>query len=278
MKYHIHENGWTVIVDEIDLKTITQEDINYLAKLIAKNTCVVIRDQFLTTDEEVRVIKMFKDPYSFDPDNREIEAGYRNCIVPNSEGYVIRVTGDVDEHGNPGFAGDDDELKWHCNDATRSERRSVVWLYGIKGTAGSRTTWNNNILSYNDLDQDIKDKLQPLRARMKHWRDNDDNEPGIEEFTPNIVHTNIAGNTGLFFPFLQIHSLLGVDKDESEKLMAFLSEHTVQEKYLYHHDWRDGDLIISEQWLGIHKRWQFPGMVNRLLHRIVFNFPDQDYS
>jgi len=276
MKYHIHENSWTVIVDEIDLKTIDQDGINKLAKLIATNTCVVIRDQFLSVAEEVRVVKMFKDPYSFDPDNRESEAGYKNCVVPDSEGYVIRVTADIDEHGNPGFAGDTDELKWHCNDATRAERRSIVWLYGLKGTAGSRTTWNNNVLSYSELDQNTKDMIQPLRARMQHWRDGQD--PGKEDFAPNLVHTNISGTTSLFLPFLQIRYIDGMTPEESKKIIDPLIDHTTQEKYLYHHDWRDGDLVISDQWSGIHKRWPFPGMKDRLLHRIVFDYPNQDYT
>ena len=66
-------------------------------------------------------------------------------------------------------------------------------------------------------------------------------------------------------------------EEESKVIMDPLIEHTTQEKYIYHHDWDDGDLVISEQWLGIHKRWKFEGMPNRLLHRAVFDFPDQNY-
>lgn len=275
MDYRIHENGWTVIIDGFDFKTANQEDINQIAKLIATNTLVIVKGQKLSVADEVRVTKMFKDPYSFDPDNRPHEAGYKNCVVPDSEGYLIRVTAAKDEHGNPGFSGWDDELKWHSNDATRAERRSIVWLSGIYGTAGSRTTWNNNILSYRDLDDATKEKLKPLRARMKMWRGGD---MGKEEYTPNIVHTNIAGITGLYFPFLSIANFVGMTEEESQEIIAPLAEHTTQEKYLYHLDWEDGDIAISEQWFGIHKRWAFPDMANRLLHRIVFNFPDQDYT
>ena len=277
MNYHLHENGWTVILDNVDFKTITQDEVNQIAKLIATNTLVIAKKQFLTIEDEVRVTKMFKDPFSFDPNDPE-RVGYKDAIVPNSEGFLIRVTGAKDEKGNPGFAGDNDELKWHCNDSTRSQRRSIVWLSGEKGTAGSRTTWNNNILSYNNLSQEWKDRVTLVKARMKHWRDNDSNAPGEEYWTPNIVHTNIAGITGLFFPFLQIHGLIGVPDTEVNDFMEYLTEHTTQEKYLYHHNWEDGDITLSEQWLGIHKRWAFPYMADRLLHRIVFNFPDQDYT
>ena len=39
-----------------------------------------------------------------------------------------------------------------------------------------------------------------------------------------------------------------------------------------HHDWEDGDLVISEQWLSIHKRWTFEKMDKRVLHRIAFDY------
>ena len=54
--------------------------------------------------------------------------------------------------------------------------------------------------------------------------------------------------------------------------MQKLRQHVEQEKYTYHHDWEDGDIVISEQWLSIHKRWPFEDMKNRLLHRIAFGY------
>ena len=67
-------------------------------------------------------------------------------------------------------------------------------------------------------------------------------------------------------------------KEESQEIIDLIAPHTIQEKYCYHHDWRDGDIVISEQNLGIHKRWPFKHMKSRLLHRAVFDFPDQDYT
>lgn len=69
----------------------------------------------------------------------------------------------------------------------------------------------------------------------------------------------------------------GATNDEWEKIYSDLKNHVLQEKYMYHHDWKDGDLVISEQWLSIHKRWFFPRMNTRLLHRIAFNY-DKAYK
>ena len=54
--------------------------------------------------------------------------------------------------------------------------------------------------------------------------------------------------------------------------MKYITNHVTQEKYQYHHEWQDGDVVISEQWLSIHKRWRFEEMDKRLLHRIAFDY------
>jgi alpha-ketoglutarate-dependent taurine dioxygenase len=111
-------------------------------------------------------------------------------------------------------------------------------------------------------------------GRLSHGREEDYNE----YYTPNIIHTNNAGKTGLFFPFLQFRNFVGMTPDQSRSIIEPLRDHVLQEKYMYHHDWQDGDVVIAEQWLGIHKRWKFDGMNQRLLHRLTFDFNNSDIS
>jgi alpha-ketoglutarate-dependent taurine dioxygenase len=99
-----------------------------------------------------------------------------------------------------------------------------------------------------------------------------------EHYTPRLVHTNIGGQTGLFFPFLQIRNFVGLSEDHSRTIISDLSHHVLQEKYMYHHDWQDGDVVIAEQWLGLHKRWKFDDMPTRVLHRTAFDFAHSDLS
>ena len=281
MNYHLHENGWTVMLDDFDLRTATQDDINHIARLLASNTCVVAKKQSLTVEDELRIINMFKSPLVFP----EVP-GKDRLVVPGTESKIIRVTGELDEHGAPGMFGHVSDLDWHCNQPDVPKREPLVWLYGVHGTKGSRTSWTNNILSYNDLDQSTKDLLDPLEGIFGHefgrftaMRFEFIPEKFVNPaYTPRIVHTNIAGKTGLFFPFLQLFYFKGMTEDESRPIIDMVAQHITQDKYCYHHDWDDGDVVLSEQWLGIHKRWKFDGIANRLVHRAVFRFPDQNYQ
>ena len=42
-----------------------------------------------------------------------------------------------------------------------------------------------------------------------------------------------------------------------DELFNYLKKHILQDKYRYDHHWEDGDLVVSEQWLTIHKRHAF---------------------
>jgi len=283
VNYKLCENGWTVILEDFNFKNATQDDINHIARLLATNTLVVSRGQDLSVSDEVRIAKMFKNPQQFNTyDETSPDNNFRGCEVPGSENMALRVTAELDQDGLPGIAGHESEMFWHSNDQTTPDRRPIVWLYSVKGSLGSRTSWNNNILSYEKLEKSKRDQLESLRLdilkNVSLREDEGDGADKIEEYCPNLVMENIAGKKGFYFPFLQISGFKDMSLDQSKEIINWLSEYTIQEEFCYHHDWEDGDVVLTEQWLGIHKRWPFKEIEKRLLHRMAFDFPDQDYK
>ena len=254
LKYHLHKNGWTVILDEFDFAKATQDDIDQLGCLLATNTCVVARNQsHLTIADEIRVCKMFGEV-----DNLKELAHlppYCDFVIPGSEAMLQRVSGGKDDHGRPGLFGHVSDLDWHCNMPGVPTRKPLVWLLGVTGTAGSRTSWTNNIMAYNDLAPGMKDCIKDLKM-VCGWRkysyssmDFGVAKGGVtedfnEHYNPSLVHTNNAGKTGLFFPFLQFRNFVGMTEDQSREFIKPLVDHVLQEKYMYHHDWQDGDVVI----------------------------------
>ena len=167
MKYHLHDNGWTVILDDFDFAKATQEDINQIACLLATNTCVVAREQqHLTVEDEMRVSHMFGDVEDLTP-VAHLEP-YRSILVAGSGNKMERVTGELDEHGQPGLFGHVSDLDWHCNQPGVPNRKPLVWLLGVKGTLGSRTSWTNNIMAYDDLPAVTKQDRKSTRLNSSH--------------------------------------------------------------------------------------------------------------
>jgi alpha-ketoglutarate-dependent taurine dioxygenase len=283
INYKLHENGWTVLAQDFDLKTATQEDINHVARLLATNTIVVFKNQFLSVEDEVRIAKMFKDPQQFHTEiDDSPDANFKGAEVEGSEKMALRVSGKKDAEGRTGIAGHTSEMQWHANDQTTPHRKPLVWLYSVHGSKGSRTTYNNNILSYNSLDEEKRRPLENLKLtilkEVSLREDEEDKPDEIENYCPTLVMENIAGKKGFYFPFLQISGFEELSDEESQHIIEWLSAYTTEDRFCYHHDWDDGDVVIAEQWMGIHKRWPFESIEERLLHRMAFDFPDQDYK
>ena len=278
MKYHIHSNGWTVILDDFDMATCSQDDVNLIGKLVNEYTLVVAKKQFVTVEEETRFVNMWHNPI---PQLTPKDGDKFTHIAVDTEGKILRISGIKDEHGNDlGLAGHEDEMAWHSNPPEDPARNSIVYLRAVEGSVGSQTEWNNTILIWNELPQEEKDKLLPLKvipkvgASLTGYKDRDTNGQEMPDQTRfNLVHTNLAGKTGLYFPFVQLSRFEDMTVEESRKIMDPLAELVTQPKYCYKHDWEDGDMVIAEQWLGIHRRLPFKDIGKRLLHRAGFDAP-----
>jgi len=262
---------WAVEIIE-NISDLSENDLYEVAKLCNKHLVVIFKDQSLTIDDQIRITSAI-GKVKLDHGRNQFEKE-RTLVAPG----VLRVTGEKNHTGKGGLFGHDEELDWHTHHTSAKFRYPFVWLYAVKGSKGSRTTWLNQAMAYDDLSDSMKRKIAGIKyasgykagtfsdQQVGHNRINYDNPV-------SLVHTNIEGKTGLYFPFLQAFDIVeGATNDEWEKIYSDLKNHVLQEKYMYHHDWKDGDLVISEQWLSIHKRWFFPRMNTRLLHRIAFNY------
>jgi len=255
-------NNWVIEINDCDLKTLTEKDAQQIGKMVISNLVVVIKKQKLSEQDELDFCSKIGE--------YQKSASERAKHIHLSNG-ILRVTGKKNEHGEEGLFGHTSALDWHANQASNENRMPLVWLYGVEGTKGSRTSWINNKLAYDNLSQDIKDKIKNKKITLgfksgKYSPSKFFKEHHHTNKPFNLVHTNDAGLTGLYFPFLQIFG--GLD----EELFQTLKNHVLQEQFVYHHDWDDGDVIISEQWLSIHKRWKFDKMDQRVLHRIALNY------
>ena len=269
MNYTIHSNGWTVFA-EFDIKTCTQQDVNELEKLISTNTCVVIKNQSLTIDDELRFLKMFNNPKSLYPKDDPLFNDFALDLKKDPEGIIFRVTKELRD-GKIGMADWEEGFDWHCDTPEESDRSAILYLYGIRGTVGSKTAWNNNILAYQDLDDNIKEQIKNLHCVYGNISaPSAPDHVGVTyntKWTPPLVHQTLSGQPGIYFAPYQLGKFVELTQEKSDEIKELLCNHVLNEKYIYYHEWQDGDVVISDQWNGIHKRWPFARMDIRVLHR-----------
>lgn len=250
-----------------NLANISDERAREIGKLVTEKMVVVLRNQNLTVEDELNFARRCGNVAS--------TAGEKGKHLSIADG-VIRVTGKKNKYGEEGLFGHKAALDWHCNQPSNN-RMPLIWLYGAEGTAASRTSWLNMVEAYKELPKDLYQEIKDIKITLGYKVGSYSTNKVFEEHhdTDNafkIVQTNTAGYTGLYFPFLQIFGMKGVSENKFTELMEKLKAHVLQEKYMYHHDWQDGDVVISEQWLSLHKRWAFQKMEERVLHRIAFDY------
>jgi taurine dioxygenase len=260
-------SSWVKFLDG-DLNEFTDDQIREMMRYAFSNMVVVMRNQNLTPETQLRISKVAGDvqPTWFPGRTEGIS------VIDG----VVRVTGKKDEKGLRGIFGHKEVLEWHVNKASNPARKPLISMYGVEGTKGSRTSFLNMIEAWSDLPDDIKEQLKDFKVICGYkkglYTDSPFHREHINRENPlPLVRTNEEGKTGLFFPFFQAFEFEGVSKEEFMKWKKFLWKHCVQEKYIYDHDWEDGDFIINEQWLCLHKRWAFEGMEERVLHRTAFD-------
>jgi taurine dioxygenase len=261
-------NDWAIELEDIDLKKVTDEEALNIAKMTISNMVVVIKNQILTPDDEINFCKKIGNFQSTDNDRAK---------HINVRDGVLRVTGKKNQFGEEGLFGHTSALDWHCNQASNRDRKSLIWLYAKEGTEGSKTSWINMIEVYKKMPKDLKEKIKDIKITLGYKIGSYSNSKFFKEHhhkdVPfNLVHTNDAGQTGLYFPFLQIFGMVGKTEEEFKSLMTELTNFALEDRFRYDHLWKDNDIVLSEQWLSIHKRWHFEHMDKRVLHRIAFDY------
>ncbi len=268
-------NDWAVEIQDLDIRTATKEEVFEIGKLTLSNMVTVFKNQKLEPEDEVAFCsKIGKCQFIIDPTKPKEGQRTEHLAVGN---HILRVTGQKNDKGEEGLFGHTSALDWHANQASNYEREPLIWLYGVEGTKGSKTSWLNNIASYEALSDEMKEEIKDVKITLGYKSGSYSPSKFFVEHHAtdkpfSLVHTNDAGKTGLYFPFLQILGMVDKTEEQFKDLMGRLIEHVTQPQFIYDHHWEDGDIVLSEQWLSIHKRWAYEKMEDRILHRIAFNY------
>lgn len=164
-------------------------------------------------------------------------------------------------------------LDWHSN-LNGPTRADGVGLYGAEPVPGAVTVVLNSVRAYEEMPLELKVRCLDVYGDYVYspeiwaggaWHDVDtkagkewwkgiqenkenDSDDGTGAYKLKLIWTNIAGSKGFYFNPLNKCKLS--DPDLYDDLYDFY----FQEKYMYHHYWEKGDVLLMDQLLTIHKR------------------------
>ena len=282
MNYEVHEKGWGVLC-HTPIEKLNHNDILLILELLMKNTIIIWRNQNLSAQQIHDFCSYIgRHDYAFTPEEYDkFTPEHKSSFVDDYSG-MIRVSGKKDQYDNEGVFGHTEELSWHSDKIHDVNRKPFTFLYAAEGTQGSVTEFTNHIVAYDLLSDDNKFLYNDatIRFGLGRWRKDLTSTAyqktvnlinNIDHPDHNLVVTNPYGDKGLFISPLQTESISFVDDNDIIDFCDKILNHITQPDCVYVHEWEDGDVVMSDQILGIHKRNKFDGMSNRELYRMSFD-------
>ena len=231
-----------------------------------RNGVILIRGQSLDEAAQVKFAQRFGDL------GKVLHAHEGRSSLPG-----VMYISNVRENGKLIGALPDGEMYFH-SDQCYIETPSVgTMLYAMEvPSKGGDTIFASMFAAYDELPDDLKSKIEGCKALNVYDYQNaatvrgSEVKAGVPSFAHPMVKAHSAtGRKALYFNRLMTDHIVGMDKSESDTLLERLFDHQEQERFLYRHVWKPGDLLLWDNRSTLHARSDFEASERRKMRRTV---------
>ena len=257
----------------LDLRqTLPEQTVHDLQEVWNDNVVLVFRDQDLTEEDQLRFAGRF-GPLGERKKPPEALASRTRGVLQTGN-HVMLVSNMMIDGKPVGSFGDGD--MWYHIDSGYTERPyKYTFLYGLElPSKGGDTLFANTYMAYEQLPQDLKDKVEGRMAlhiheykRAEEVDISGDISGSPHWFHPVVIRHPETGRKALFVDRLMTRRIEGLEPEESEKLLNQLFDHVENPKFVYAHAWKLKDFVMWDNRCLVHGRTWFPQDENRLLRR-----------
>ena len=243
---HLEGVTFGSVVTEVDLETLNHEEWNELYELWIERALLIFPEAFLSPEGQDDFAKRFGD-LEF-PRAAISNIGKDGKVHHQDDDEVVKSL-----RGNEG---------WH-HDSTYMpvQAKGAVFTAEIVPSSGAATGWADMRAAYDELDTETRDRISNLNAYHSLYysqgragnlpdEQNDDgtyNLYGYHDMEVSLrplvkVHP-VTGRPNLLIG-RHAHDIVGMDQEESTKLLDDLNDWACQAPRTYHHKWSVGDAVL----------------------------------
>ena len=238
---------------------ITPETIQTVEDAMAKYGVCVIRNASLNDEDHLRFARAFGPMELAPPGGKRISEGLYDIGNLDADGEIIPL--DPNAKAQP----TDYEL-FHTDSPFNSlpTKWSLLLCY-VTPPEGANTEYVDTRAVYDDLSQEMKDKIENLVAEHDMFRAlqrngvefGDDNmRKAYPRMSHPLVRTSASGRKALYMGWHAV-GIVGWSEEESFKLLDELYAFATQDKYVYSHKWQPGDMVIWDNRCTMHSATSF---------------------
>ena len=232
-----------------DLKRDDDEQFAAIKAAHLKHGVIVIRGQSMTPDDQIRFSRRF-GPLAIHVLEDQLLKGHPEILLVSNKTEDGRYVGLPD-------AG----RFWHTDQSYEEKPALGSLLFAIEVPAdGSGDTWFCDMTSaYDALTDDMKTRLDGLRGKhiYNHSHENFSLNGEQQDRLPGYDHPLVrthpeTGRKALYLGGKLLKFIVGMDETESVMLLDDLYGYCQDERFIYKHKWRQGDLVFWDNRCTMH--------------------------
>jgi len=239
----------------IDLAELDDAGFAWVARAFAAHPVLVFREQHLGAAELAAFGRRFGRPRP----HSLINYRYPGC----PEVSYLR---NVDDAGNIDWFGVKRATAWHTDSTYETELPLLAILHALEvPSQRGGTVFADMCKAYETLAPAMKDRLATMTCLHGHtsgpaggtlYRDNEAAKTADKAYDekrwPAVATHPVTGKPILFVNPMHVHGIVGMEKDEAWELVEELARHATQQRFVYYHNWRVGDVVMWDERATMH--------------------------
>jgi taurine dioxygenase len=266
--------GFAAQVTGIDLSsTLSDAEIERLRSVWMDKKVAILPDQSLEDDDLIAFTKRMGPLFT------HVRSMFHSKTHPE-----IMIVSNLKEDGRALGALGDGDLGWHTDQCYTAKPCWATLLYGIEVPAdGGNTMFADLCAAYEALPGDLRAAVEGRQVIYSVEAETVSKKAPLSAEqrarTPDVTQPLIRTH-----PYLRRKALYvspnhyvrieGMSRDESDDLFRRLTEWIGQDRFVYSHKWRVGDVVFWDNTSVVHRRDAFPSTQRRFLKRTGFLLPE----
>ena len=252
-------------------KDLDERTLNRLRIAWRRHGVLLFRRQSLSESELVRFFSHFG----------KSEVIVRTDWQSRNRDEVIHISNMKDASGRSIGGLGSGELDWHSDQSYMTDPATGALLYMVEmPNEGGATYWANLQQAYDALNEETRSQIADLEAiydYAKRQSSYDDEAPlsaSLRRKTPPVLHPLVCVNPqtrrqSLYIDPSTMVGISGVSAKKGAALLAQLSAHATQPRFVYTHHWQIGDVVMWDNGQVLHRRDHFGEATPRWLKRLT---------
>jgi taurine dioxygenase len=262
--------GFGAIVEGIDFPTATDDQKAMIVDAFQHHGAICLRDQSMSPDDLLDFVRLFGEPEGHTLKQFTLP-GYPNIYILSNKVVDGRAIG-----------AHNDGVGWHTDYSYKAEPVMSTMLYAVEvPPEGADTLLADCVAAYEALPDARKAQLDGLKLHHSYQHFMENREYGamklseeIKAETPDVIHPLIRthpadGRKALWVSTGTVKEVVGMPVEDGLALVDELVDWATQERFVYTHKWRVGDVLMWDNRCTLHTGTLYDDKkYDRLMHRL----------